>query len=72
MYYGADTNIENKNHETPLHIAARQDSDEIFKLLWDYGADLDQENYKGQTPKDIAEESHCKKVLRVIEEIEED
>ena len=72
MYYGADPNIENKNHEKPLHIAARQDSDEIFKLLWDYGADLDQENYKGQTPKDIAEESHCKKVLRVIEEIEED
>ena len=72
MYYGADPNVENKNHETPLHIAAKQDSDEIFKLLWDYGADLDQENYKGQTPKDIAEACHSKKVLRVIEEIEED
>lgn len=72
MYHGADPNVENKNHETPLHIAAKLDLDEIFKLLWDYGADLDQEDYKGQTPKDIAEINHCKKVLRVIEEIEED
>ena len=44
----------------------------FLKLLWDYGAEFHQENYKGQTPKDIAEANHSKKVLRVIEEIEED
>lgn len=72
MYHGADPNVENKKHETPLHLAARKDLDEIFKLLWEYGADLEQENYRGETPKDIAEKNHSKKVLRIIEDIEED
>ncbi len=84
MYHGADPNVENKNHETPLHIAAKKDfhkifkllweygAHKIFKLLWEYGADLEQEDYKGRTPKDIALENSSKRVLREIEEIEED
>lgn len=72
MYHGADPNVENKNHETPLHIAAKKDFHKIFKLLWEYGADLEQEDYKGRTPKDIALENSSRRVLREIEEIEED
>lgn len=72
LYHGADPNIENKKHETPLHIAARLDLSDIFKLLWDFGADLEQENYTGKTPKDVAEECHSKRVLRIIEDIEEE
>ncbi|MDP0494047.1 MAG: ankyrin repeat domain-containing protein [Fusobacterium sp. JB021] len=72
LYHGADPNIENKKEETPLHIAARLDFDQIFELLLKYGADLRQENDFDQLPKDIAEENHSKKVLKIIENVEEE
>ncbi|MGO2117846.1 MAG: ankyrin repeat domain-containing protein [Fusobacterium sp.] len=72
LYHGADPNIENKDEDTPLHMAARLDLDEIFELLLKYGADLYQENDFNEIPKDIAEEYHSKKVLKIIENVEEE
>jgi ankyrin repeat protein len=45
-----DLNVQQKDHETPLHFACFQGKLEIAQLLLNHGAQVDAKNYQGETP----------------------
>jgi len=47
-------NVQNKDGNTPLHIAAQKRMRTVVRLLVAHGAALDQKNAKGQTPLAMA------------------
>ena len=47
---GADVNAQNKDNETPLHLASRLRLHELARLLLEHGADLDVKNSEGKSP----------------------
>jgi ankyrin repeat protein len=51
---GADVNARDKDHETPLHIAYRNNRVDIVRCLVESGADEDTKNTKGETPFQLA------------------
>jgi ankyrin repeat protein len=51
---GADVNARDKNHETPLHIAFRNDRLDIAQCLLKSGADIVAKNNKGEIPFQLA------------------
>jgi len=51
LKYGADSNIKNKQGNTPLHFAAQRGNYDIVRmLLLNYGADPNIQNHIGDTP----------------------
>ncbi|KAN0139166.1 Ankyrin repeat-containing domain protein [Lactarius tabidus] len=50
LEHGADPNICNKDHKTPLHKASSGGLLEAARLLLSYGAKVDQKDNKGRTP----------------------
>ena len=46
---GADTNLQNYDGDTPLHLAASYEMEYIIKLLLHYNADVNIKNKKGET-----------------------
>ncbi|KAH8983538.1 ankyrin repeat-containing domain protein [Lactarius akahatsu] len=54
---GADANMPNDNHDTPLHIASRLVLLEVAWILLKSGADLDAENKEGQVPFQLLRET---------------
>jgi ankyrin repeat protein len=59
---GANTNInvaETEGGNTPLHVAAEQNSFEQVKLLLDYDADITIKNNDGYTPRDLARRNNA-------------
>jgi len=51
---GADVNAQNKNHETPLHLASRLRLFEMAEFLLEHGADVNVKNSKGRSPLQLA------------------
>lgn len=67
VYNGADPNVKNKYGETPVHIAARNDFDNIMELLLEFGGDVTIKNNHQRSALNLATTLKSKKVLRVIE-----
>ena len=51
---GADVNAQNKDHETPLHLASRHRLLEVARILVKHGADVDVKNSEGKSPLQLA------------------
>ncbi|EGD78054.1 hypothetical protein PTSG_08933 [Salpingoeca rosetta] len=51
----ADINQQDKQGDTPLHVACRHNQPAIVKLLLEKGADASIKNKKGETPYDVAQ-----------------
>jgi ankyrin repeat protein len=51
---GADVNARGKDHETPLHIAYRNNRLDIVRFLLKSGADMGAKNNRGETPFQLA------------------
>lgn len=47
---GADVNAHDEVGSTPLHFAAKGESEEVIRLLIDSGADVNATNNRGETP----------------------
>jgi ankyrin repeat protein len=54
LEHGADPNIYNKEHKTPLHQASSYGLFEVARLLLTYGAKVDEKDDKGKTPFQMA------------------
>ena len=54
LEHGADVNAQNKDNETPLHLASRLQLHELAQLLLEHGADVDVKNSKGKSPLLVA------------------
>jgi ankyrin repeat protein len=67
VYNGADPNVKNKYGETAVHIAARNDFDNIMELLLEFGGDVTIKNNHQRSALNLATTLKSKKVLRVIE-----
>ena len=64
---GADTNLQNYNGDTPLHLAASCEMEYIVKLLLHYNADVNIRNKKGETAVNSAKYNrypHIKVLLK--------
>lgn len=48
---GADVNLKNMDHDTPLHLALRDDRLAAVRVLWAY-AERNEKNFKGKRPLD--------------------
>lgn len=69
---GADVNARNNSGETPAHIVARIDADEVFQLLLDYGADIYIRNNSQKTSGDLSRMINAKKVTKLFDNFTED
>ena len=64
---GADTNLQNFDGDTPLHLAARYEMEYIVKLLLHYNADVNITNEKSETALNSARNNrypHVKDLLK--------
>ena len=65
---GADVNAQNKNHETPLHLASRLRLHELARLLLKRGARVDMMNSEGKDPLQLATGRKGKAMRRLLSE----
>ena len=65
---GADVNAQNKDHETPLHLASRLRLHEMARLLLKHGADVNLMNAEGKTPLQLATGRKGKAMRRLLSE----
>ena len=63
---GADVRAKNKWGRTPLHIASRDNSIEIAKLLLDAGADVEAKDKWGQTPLHLASANNAIEIAKLL------
>ena len=69
VYNGADPNVKNKYGETPVHIAARNDFDNIMELLLEFGGDVTVKNRVYKLIERVEVRNWSIKVLIGIEKI---
>ena len=50
LKHGADINAQNKDQNTPLHLAGWYKHKSIIELLVEQGAEIDLKEYRGATP----------------------
>ena len=65
---GADVNAQNKEHETPLHLASRLRLHDMARLLLKHGAKVDMMNSKGKTPLQLSTRRKGKAMRRLLSE----
>ena len=65
---GADVNAQNKDHETPLHLASRLRLHEMARLLLEHGAKVDVMNSEGKNPLQLATGRKGKAMRRLLSE----
>ena len=65
---GADVNAQNKDHETPLHLASRLRLHEMARFLLKHGAKVDVKNSEGKTPLQLATGRKGKAMRRLLSE----
>ena len=64
--HGADPNIPNSDHTTPLHRASANGWLEIARLLLRYGAKVDEKDGAGQTPFQVASSEGHQEVMKLL------
>jgi ankyrin repeat protein len=52
--HGADARAQNRDGETPLHLALYWGQVDVARLLIEHGADRTAQNYDGETPLHLA------------------
>lgn len=62
----ADMNAQNKDHETPLHLASRLRLLEMAQLLLQLGADVNVKNAEGKAPLQVATRRKGKAMRRLL------
>ena len=60
-----DLNCENKNEETPLHVAAKYGHN-VVRALLDAGANINKDDFFGRTPLYVAVEYNAKDVVHML------
>ena len=65
---GANTNLQNYDGDTPLHLAARYEMEYIVKLLLYYNADVNVLNEKDETAVNSAKNNRYPHVQDLLEE----
>ena len=65
---GAEINAQNKDHETPLHLASRLRLHEMARLLLEHGAKVDVMNSEGKNPLQLATGRKGKAMRRLLSE----
>ena len=65
---GANTNLQNYDGDTPLHLAARYEMEYIVKLLLHYNADVNVLNEKDETAVNSAKNNRYPHVQDLLEE----
>ena len=68
LEHGADVNAQNKDHETPLHLASRLRLHEMARFLLNHGAKVDVMNSEGKTPLQLATRRKGKAMRRLLSE----
>jgi ankyrin repeat protein len=63
---GADVNAQNKDHETALHLASRNQLLELARILLKHGADVNVKNSKGKSPLQLATGRKRKAMRRLL------
>jgi ankyrin repeat protein len=63
---GADVNASDETGSTPLHFAAKGESEEVVELLVDAGANVNAANSKGETPLNNAVSNTTSAQLPII------
>lgn len=67
LKYGADSNVQTHDGDTPLHVAARWGKPDIARRLLQAGANPNRKNVAGQTPLDVAREAKNAEAIEVLE-----
>jgi ankyrin repeat protein len=62
----ADIKARNKDGDTPLHMAAANDQDEVVTLLLTYKAEVNARNNAGITPLQVAAQKDYKDVVDLL------
>ena len=65
---GADVNAQNKDLETPLHLASRLRLHEMARILLKHGADVSVKNSEGKSPLQLAPGRKGKAMRRLLSE----
>src|SRR6266702_3108843 len=65
---GVDVNAQNKDHETPLHLASRLRLLEMARILLKHGADVNVKNSEGKSPLQLASGRKRKAMKRLLSE----
>ena len=65
---GTEINAQNKDHETPLHLASRLRLHEMARFLLKHGAKVDVMNSEGKTPLQLATGRKGKAMRRLLSE----
>ena len=66
LEHGADPNIPNDAHRTPLHEASSRGSLEVARLLLSYGAKVDEKDEDGKTPLQVAESESHEELMKLL------
>jgi len=65
---GANVNAQNKDQETPLHLASYLRLHDMARFLLKYGADVNVKNSEGKSPLQLASRRKGKMMRRLLEE----
>src|SRR6266702_296123 len=66
LEHGADPNIRDRSHLTPLHRASSRGLLEVAQVLLSYGANVDEKDEEGRTPFQIASETGYHKITKLL------
>ncbi|KAH9023296.1 ankyrin repeat-containing domain protein [Lactarius pseudohatsudake] len=66
LEHGADVNAQNKDRETPLHLASRLRLHEIARTLLENGADVNVKNSEGKSPLQLSSGRKGKAMKRLL------
>ena len=72
LQYGADINVGDGNHDSPLHWAAYKDNVACVKLLLQHGAEVDVRDYNLDTPLSWAAKRGHLEVIKILLEYNAD
>ena len=67
LKYGAETDVQDEEGNTPLHLAAKYGNLAATRVLLKAGAALHLTNAEGQTALDLATAAKCKRIVELLQ-----